>query len=250
MGKGVNGEDDPSFNPRPPISWRATQHAPVSTSSRDRFNPRPPISWRATDLLRHTDRHTADVSIHAHQFHGGRRDQQGHVRRSSRCFNPRPPISWRATNLHRVCIASFEMFQSTPTNFMAGDGARWRAGSAMSSFNPRPPISWRATLAACRGTSARASFNPRPPISWRATLHPLAIPAQFRQFQSTPTNFMAGDARVSVVMMTATKVSIHAHQFHGGRQPLQRPAPVVRGFQSTPTNFMAGDRVRAPAGAA
>ena len=109
-----------SFNPRPPISWRAT-FAPTSLRPRcGRFNPRPPISWRATCTITGAAR-------------GGRR------------FNPRPPISWRATRCRsgrwrrrRVSIHAHQFHGGRP----AGSRAAARAGAC---FNPRPPISWRAT---------------------------------------------------------------------------------------------------------
>ena len=85
-------------------------------------------------------------------------------------------------------------FQSTPTNFMAGDTAELLMSLGCSSFNPRPPISWRATI--CSHDQRRCyhrRFNPRPPISWRATLKNLTDSGGYA-------------------------VSIHAHQFHGGRR--------------------------------
>ena len=131
------------FNPRPPISWRATGAARGRRGCAQGFNPRPPISWRATDPA---SVHEAiqGVSIHAHQFHGGRRSNSAKV-----------PSSW--------------MFQSTPTNFMAGDGL------------VTPPVFLTS------------------------------------EFQSTPTNFMAGDHRSRIMERSNSA------------------------FQSTPTNFMAGD---------
>ena len=134
-----------SFNPRPPISQRATTTATPRPRPPRRFNPRPPISQRATSPAGRCrsrsssfqstpanftagdtgrERHNSSaihVSIHARQFHSGRR-RPGRRRCSGRCgFNPRPPISQRATVgsllvlLHLLC------------------------------FNPRPPISQRAT---------------------------------------------------------------------------------------------------------
>ena len=132
------------FNPRPPISWRATRFPPGRTARSGCFNPRPPISWRAT-VGRVGQPVGAGVSIHAHQFHGGRRRWTWWPCRQCGCFNPRPPISWRAT-----CRGSYP------------PGCPRR-------FNPRPPISWRATGRIPFRPSAHSSFNPRPPISWRAT---------------------------------------------------------------------------------
>ena len=87
-------------------------------------------------------------------------------------------------------------FQSTPTNFMAGD-----------------------TKYQCR-CKAEYRFNPRPPISWRATNVTSAWKQAPVKFQSTPTNFMAGDPPPRLVLDVSI-VSIHAHQFHGGRPDLQ-----------------------------
>ena len=189
----------------------ATRHAHFG------FNPRPPISWRATRwLLLIVGRR--DVSIHAHQFHGGRHCVMGF-------------------------IPAGMSFQSTPTNFMAGDGWRWRRRSGWRGFNPRPPISWRATSHQSGMCWCPACFNPRPPISWRATRCSGVVEDHHARFQSTPTNFMAGDPAVCCSsarllspfqstptnfmagdqlqdhrLVLAQHVSIHAHQFHGGRR--------------------------------
>ena len=297
----------PGFNPRPPISWRATFQSVVSASGSGSFNPRPPISWRATRLCRAGGAARAVVSIHAHQFHGGRRrPARGPL--AARRFNPRPPISWRATSA-TACSASAEsLFQSTPTNFMAGDAGQQRpdhragvsihahqfhggrlkllpavnqpgcvsihahqfhggrhpvtlssenlrlfqstptnfmAGDARvrpvrchaaGGFNPRPPISWRATRRCRARTASRPGFNPRPPISWRATTEQHGTPVvDVPQFQSTPTNFMAGDVISRAMSGAPVDVSIHAHQFHGGRPTCTASAsPASRCFNPRP----------------
>ena len=85
------------------------------------------------------------VSIHAHQFHGGRPATRSSMAGGGRRFNPRPPISWRATRIRPRWSAASSTFQSTPTNFMAGDPPTKARPISRSCFNPRPPISWRAT---------------------------------------------------------------------------------------------------------
>ena len=85
-----------------------------------------------------------DVSIHAHQFHGGR---PGGFRFGLRLI----AVSIHAHQFHGgrrpECAdnVTSAWFQSTPTNFMAGDGPNALITSPAHGFNPRPPISWRAT---------------------------------------------------------------------------------------------------------
>ena len=62
-------------------------------------------------------------------------------------------------------------------------------------------------------------------------------------FQSTPANFTAGDLLRRQAQHDRHRVSIHAHQFHGGRLLATAWAFKWLRFQSTPTNFMAGDVV-------
>ena len=75
------------FNPRPPISWRATSPGRRSARMSSGFNPRPPISWRATGQQFQPGQPDA-VSIHAHQFHGGRRTRNS------------PPGAGRHVSIH------------------------------------------------------------------------------------------------------------------------------------------------------
>ena len=108
-----------SFNPRPPISERATSSGPSGTGTlaafqptpthfragdhpqrsatptNPGFNPRPPISERATGA-RGRARRPQDVSTHAHPFQSGRPQNRTNSRRSRK-------------------------FQPTPTHFRAGD---------------------------------------------------------------------------------------------------------------------------------
>ena len=88
-----------------------------------RFNPRPPISQRATGPGISQFGVTKLVSIHARQFHSGRRSccRPRSARRS--CFNPRPPISQRATARRWPLRCCRHRFQSTPANFTAGDSS-------------------------------------------------------------------------------------------------------------------------------
>ena len=119
------------FNPRPPISQRATRCRRSSARRwRTRFNPRPPISQRATPGR-------------SHEVARGRR------------FNPRPPISQRATGRARRHRSHCAEFQSTPANFTAGDALTGWMHVKPARFNPRPPISQRATSPApIRATAA------------------------------------------------------------------------------------------------
>ena len=123
------------------------------------------------------------VSIHAHQFHSGRPRDISTAPGETTCFNPRPPISQRATAYAAIWSRSPQVFQSTPTNFTAGD------------------------------------------------LGCVRLPADSVLFQSTPTNFTAGDQAACRHRGVTRAVSIHAHQFHSGR-PTPPPAP-----SSRPTRF-------------
>ena len=180
------------------------------------FNPRPPISQRATrQLRRYVAR--ASVSIHARQFHSGR----------------------RTSGYDRGTPARF---QSTPANFTAGDAPRAGPARGLGGFNPRPPISQRATRpvwlrqpsSSFQSTPANFTagdtshghqgqgidavsiharqFHSGRPVSWQA--RPLAA----LMFQSTPANFTAGDYLIDI------------------------ERTLVDRFQSTPANFTAGDR--------
>ena len=109
------------------------------------------------------------------------------------------------------------MFQSTPTNFMAGD---------------RPPLM----------TCPDSWMFQSTPTNFMAGDGLLLLSAYLsRMFQSTPTNFMAGDGRRQQSQQCQHLVSIHAHQFHGGRLQYSEIDCYTGQFQSTPTNFMAGD---------
>ena len=162
-------------------------------SPRRCFNPRPPISQRATRDGRGAPRARQPVSIHARQFHSGRPK----VTLWSGTLKPfqSTPANFTAGDDCNTCeyVADAE-FQSTPANFTAGDilttvvrtesfsfqstPANFTAGDRQSSggcgpvrgFNPRPPISQRATASITRSTyMTQPGFNPRPPISQRAT---------------------------------------------------------------------------------
>ena len=223
------------FNPRPPISWRATWPDATLDLLCGGFNPRPPISWRATR------RHMA-------------------LPRRVGGFNPRPPISWRATTARPATMLGQVRFQSTPTNFMAGDTARPAARRWPRPFQSTPTnfmagdmgvtrsqLPWLLTFQSTPtnfmagdlySNALRylvACFNPRPPISWRATSTVPGGGILAGEFQSTPTNFMAGDWVETVGRSRGTSVSIHAHQFHGGRQHrASRQVGGVGGFNPRP----------------
>ena len=132
-----------SFNPRPPISQRATTRAAACAPGAPSFNPRPPISQRATTAWQGTKQSGPTFQSTPANFTAG--DRVSRVRgRADRRFNPRPPISQRATvqsqrhplvgqvSIHArqfhsgrrpntVRIDGILMFQSTPANFTAGD---------------------------------------------------------------------------------------------------------------------------------
>ena len=132
------------FNPRPPISQRATIcqravylnrhvsiHAHQFHSGRlDRclhcvatklvsIHAHQFHSGRPRDAIPHTG--SGAVSIHAHQFHSGRRPTSSTTPACKTRFNPRPPISQRATRSSGIAFSIACAFQSTPTNFTAGD---------------------------------------------------------------------------------------------------------------------------------
>ena len=252
-----------------------------------RFNPRPPISQRATPLGA-SAAPLRQVSIHARQFHSGRRVSDPSAREGQQ-------VSIHARQFHsgrprRLGISAQRVsFQSTPANFTAGDVASspgaprvapvsiharqfhsgrpvadaiaegWTAVSIHArqfhsgrlgsdgvvalchvSFNPRPPISQRATLVigplrthGLVSIHARQFHSGRPySTCWTAKIVEFqSTPANFTAgdntlfiqdvnmvlFQSTPANFTAGDAHAQVVGRVEL-VSIHARQFHSGRQ--------------------------------
>ena len=156
-----------SFNPRPPISQRAT---PAGAVLADRgivsIHARQFHSGRPARIA--TGQRPVGVSIHARQFHSGRLGPPPADR-------PRPGVSIHARQFHSgrparpASSACWPMFQSTFANFTAGDLPRKQAARAPSGFNPRPPISQRATIHDCSIPDHVPGFNPRPPISQRAT---------------------------------------------------------------------------------
>ena len=86
-----------SFNPRPPISQRATvgdgnprRRGPVSIHARQFHSGRRYPSQDWCQMVR--------VSIHARQFHSGRPALVWRLSAHGVRFNPRPPISQRATS--------------------------------------------------------------------------------------------------------------------------------------------------------
>ncbi|MEY4750418.1 MAG: hypothetical protein RIQ60_2632 [Pseudomonadota bacterium] len=106
-------------------------------------------------------------------------------------------------------------FQSTPTSFPVGDKMLGAASIDCTGFNPRPPVSRWATVRI-----------------WST--------GRMRTFQSTPTSFPVGDVREDWTQKSPL-VSIHAHQFPGGRPRRWRGARRAGTFQSTPTSFPVGD---------
>ena len=87
-----------------------------------RFNPRPPISQRATDHRVHAVPHRL-VSIHARQFHSGRQ-RRGDTWPSRIRFQSTPANFTAGDEWHGDSQGSINPFQSTPANFTAGDDAQ------------------------------------------------------------------------------------------------------------------------------
>ena len=86
------------------------------------FNPRPPISQRAT-AGRQARAEGLLVSIHARQFHSGRPTVTPSLARPHFQFQS-TPANFPAGDRHPPAVPCGEhMFQSTPANFTAGD--RW-----------------------------------------------------------------------------------------------------------------------------
>ncbi len=188
-----------------------------------------PANFTAGDALGDLRRRGPErVSIHARQFHSGRpppssatgapstgRRLRGWPRAGGRVsIHARQFHSGRRRLMPRRARREF---QSTPANFTAGDppGSR-RARAARPCFNPRPPISQRATRRSAAAGSRASSFNPRPPISQRATCpspssnHHDPVSIHARQFHS-------GRQQIDIKRRRLDQVSIHARQFHSGR---------------------------------
>ena len=181
-----------------------------------RFNPRPPISQRAT---------TCDggaiteypVSIHARQFHSGRRSGYMPCASGQRRFQS-TPANFTAGDHPRVYLTDGQQpFQSTPANFTAGDACGQQ----------HPGIEDVVSIHARQFHSGRLVDGLPAPAHRHVSIHARQFHSGRLQvikywegevaFQSTPANFTAGDPP------TIT-----------GRRP-------VALFQSTPANFTAGD---------
>ena len=180
------------------------------------FNPRPPISQRAT-LSRCLQVQVAGVSIHARQFHSGRLDYDHQTLHAEKFQST--PANFTAGDAQSFGINPTEFqFQSTPANFTAGDQPT--AGHSLvanSRFNPRPPISQRATAVADLAQAIRM-FQSTPANFTAGDLDRSGGHSRKWLFQSTPANFTAGDQRVRAVVVVGLGVSIHARQFHSGRR--------------------------------
>ena len=205
------------FNPRPPISQRATAADWVAAVALARFQSTP-ANFTAGDARCRSGRwRRRRVSIHARQFHSGRRADAGLPRTG-----------------HRVVSIHARQFHSGRRS------GRASARSTRRCFNPRPPISQRATPVAGAGEGAiRVSIHARQFHSGRRHhLHHLQgdhhVSIHARQFHSGRRR----DVRRPAVRIG---VSIHARQFHSGRLPRQGIAVYPSRFQSTPANFTAGD---------
>ena len=111
----------------------------------------------------------AQVSIHARQFHSGRRRQlRRYVARASVSIHARQFHSGRRLQNNRAAVG--DAFQSTPANFTAGDLLRRQAQHDRH----------RVSIHAHQFHGGRRLVSDA--IVSRAA------------FQSTPTNFMAGDS--------------------------------------------------------
>ncbi len=184
------------------------------------------------------------VSIHAHQFPGGR------------------PWCWAVPGPYSV-------FQSTPTSFPVGDGTAgdryagdWIVSIHAHQFPGGRPMPVR-DLFLDEIVSIHAHQFP----GGRLVEHRPLV--EQRVFQSTPTSFPVGDSATAQgcwpsrcfnprppVSRWATStpasgtagfdVSIHAHQFPGGRPMASDSCPASATFQSTPTSFPVGDLFPCP----
>ncbi|ACB33421.1 hypothetical protein Lcho_1152 [Leptothrix cholodnii SP-6] len=232
------GRPQPSFNPRPPVSRRATsssvpsccasdvsiharqfpgerllvsggtecvtmfQSTPASFPASDamggagcpaplRFNPRPPVSRRATRTGAGQVAVVGVVSIHARQFPGERLPSKLGINRLD-TFQSTPASFPASDDSEPVTQATCASFQSTPASFPASDVLASVVQMAITGFNPRPPVSRRATLYCQPG-------SPRLHVSIHA-----------RQF---PGERLAHRHR----LIDHMRVSIHARQFPGER---------------------------------
>ena len=197
--------------------------------------------WRDTTRLMR-------VSIHARQFHSGRRWLQPGSACRWPSFNPRPPISQRATaEQHHVDLGDAGGFNPRPPISQRATVAGYSPQRPEPCFNPRPPISQRATSSAsCARRCRRRRFNPRPPISQRATRRP-DVGLDQRKVSIHARQFHSG-RQIKIAQMDGVGVvSIHARQFHSGRRFSDDFFGYSLWFQSTPANFTAGDDRRLPA---
>ena len=153
------------FNPRPPISQRATGLRPAPRGCARCFNPRPPISQRATPQVGDSPAVIEQFQSTPANFTAGDHPR-GWRCRARRCFNPRPPISQRAT---------------------AHDGRRL---GVRGRFNPRPPISQRATAARRAASVSSTQFQSTPAnftagdLGLGVIAHGVGVSIHARQFHS------------------------------------------------------------------
>ena len=195
---------------------------PSVASASARFNPRPPISQRATRRLADA-RACRHVSIHARQFHSGR--QVGcSVSAMVELMFQSTPANFTAGDLKRAARSAWLMaFQSTPANFTAGDhgdgaGRRPRPVSIHArQFHSGRPTGAAGGPRAQQFQSTPANFTAGDQVSYEGwNTNP--------KFQSTPANFTAGDRGSRIACDQLTIVSIHARQFHSGRPIVRRAA--------------------------
>ena len=116
------------------------------------------------------------------------------------------------------------MFQSTPANFTAGDQIEALYGPDHKTFQSTP-ANFTAGDVPTTSDSSDSRFQSTPANFTAGDAGMTGARATTCTFQSTPANFTAGDGHTTQRDLIAQLVSIHARQFHSGRQ--RRPAALV-----------------------
>ena len=181
------------FNPRPPISQRATP-LEVVEPAHDRLFQSTPANFTAGDAIvsYRPPSSRAFQSTPANFTAGDMRQVMTSC--SSDCFNPRPPISQRATEGLRAVERAFLR------------------------FNPRPPISQRATHRICGFSTSNCSFQSTPANFTAGDLEELREELAELEVSIHARQFHSGRHLCTAVLRLTRHVSIHARQFHSGRR--------------------------------
>ena len=205
------------FNPRPPISQRATGFDPAHHTALDGFNPRPPISQRATRPCAAPNPIDRSFQSTPANF------TAGDPEKSPRAVTHRGP------------------FQSTPANFTAGDlfADCHTIFHVAVSIHARQFHSGRLVAALDLQAVDLVSIHARQFHSGRRWLGGRAVGR--RTVSIHARQFHSGRPGYSRACTAVPRVSIHARQFHSGRLPAAATASPPPVFQSTPANFTAGD---------